>query len=171
MTAQRTNRRMLNIARALELDAPNTQAALDHLALEATRIELWPTATNGDGMPRGADTTTQPEREIVRIDTIREKTTTIHQLLEALDGCRRDLRDYCHQILTQAKAPTPPPRCDGRQLDGYIIALDDGGWSDPTCREIPRRGDSGPCDKCYQRHRRWRQRRGLRPLNDTEPAR
>lgn len=65
---------------------------------------------------------------------------------------------------------TEKPRCDTRHLDGYLLARDDGGWSDPTCRDVPRSGQKGPCDACYKRHTRWRRLNGKKPLDSEIPA-
>ncbi len=57
--------------------------------------------------------------------------------------------------------------CDGRQFEGSEMAwvphsrAHDNGWHDPLCMDIA--DDSGLCDRCKVRERRWRVDHGMQP--------
>ncbi len=177
---------VIAIARLCENLAPTVTAALDRIRREQANLG-WndhtpaSSASSTPNPPPEYDaygrmlepvTLTTVERSAQRRTTLGTHQWQIHENITAIARIIYHTQDVCAQVFG-GDTPTEPvdkPRCWAGNLDGYMIARADGGWSDLTCTNIPRRGDAGICDACYARHIRYRKRLGLPPLSEQHPA-
>jgi hypothetical protein len=131
-------------------------AARDHLLVELHHL---------DGMPGGSDAPkvqasselTAVERAVAGRANVQARLKDLDDNLHAASLILRHLRSDCDKILgTRFEVP----RCDGGVgYEGYMIPQADGGWSNPSCANVPSDGRK-TCDQCRGRASTWKRRRG-----------
>jgi hypothetical protein len=152
--------------------ANNILAQLAQTRINPTLHALQDLLNNLDGYPttasgadhqggRGNDETSRTERTaLTRIgNTHPGPTTTLLELYDWLKTANHALTaalNLCDQHTPHTH--TPPPRCDGRGLEGYEH------WGEPCNRTADK---AGLCHACYMRCYRWRTTHDRPPLRDT----
>lgn len=169
--AVQPNRRALNVARLIESAAPHITAALQHIALELQNVDGY--AGGGSdygGGSRSTNELTGVEARAERRIRLMKDAEQLRDDLGRLEDITSSMLRICRHAQGVRLVSTEPARCWGGGLDGYNIPIQDGGWSDPSCTNIPDNGETGPCTTCLDRHKRYRRERGLPPLRNEVPA-
>lgn len=153
-SAPAKNRRAADAAWKLgEVLAPKITTTLAHLHAELTALDGWPSATMGDGIPRGTSDLTPVERAAAARITLGTHLAQIEDDLAAvcslIDSLGHTL-DAAMRHRAPTLAATIPAVCRDAQhgKEGLIE------WGDPLCTRLPVK--AGLCSACYQRERRWR---------------
>jgi hypothetical protein len=151
-------------ARALR---PLITTHFTNLTHQANQHDSYPTQTTGardTGTSTGRTIIVKDEQgnpDTIPVTTVESAVFRRHPTTNKID----DINAIHNELRNTTTPPPPPPAtCDGRGLQGYELARSDGGWSDPTCERPADK--AGLCSACYQRCRRFRLARGLKPLRE-----
>lgn len=162
----RINKQAMDLARRIEFNAPNIQNALDHIADEIAWADSHPTATLSDGGSRGNQELNSVEAAVERRWQLAADRAQILDDLKALDDIFTSMMKVV-RFTQGVRLKVDESRCyTDPGLEGYLLSIEEGGWSNPACTNKPRTGKGGLCDPCRQRLDRYRQRRDLKVLAD-----
>lgn len=186
MSRNTPNPRLLQTARQLEHLAEQTTLALEHIRVELTLADSYPTQVPGASpatatgnaavcrcAERGWDgcdvctpvTLTPAERGADARWRLQKKADTITATIGDLETLAAKLSDVCRTTIGVRLAHVP--RCDGRGLEGselpYTPYSQDprNGWHRADCSDAA--DNSGLCPACRVREARWRRENGLPP--------
>jgi hypothetical protein len=167
------NQRCLTLAHRLEhIIALNITNGVRQLETERVMAATGPAKGEGSSV-RGSSTTSTTERNAIETDRL---TTLIDNLKDALDGAEIAIA-YLDALADEAcrtrafgmpmdreQAAADQARCRDNQVgrEGTIE------WGRADCVELPIK--AGLCHACYQRERRWRMARNLKPRDIEEAA-
>lgn len=187
MTTRRASTRLLALSRLLDNLAELYPDTIEHLDRQLAGIDSYPKHTPGaapetatarintcrqceghgcDECAPGTSTATEAAalarvRHSQILDDlsagIKLAEVTIHDLVNT---CHHELRS---RSINNTLALTRICDCSGRE--GALVPLDEGGWSDPTCRDHATK--AGLCGRCYFRERRWRIANALPTRHDN----
>lgn len=111
------------------------------------------TASRHDQQPSTTSNGSTVEAAVLAAAHIRTQLDNLSHELNAITLIATNLNRDCDRIIGTR---TPTDRCDsGIGRDGYNIPRQDGGWSDPTCWNVPP-DNRKTCDACRQRADRWK---------------
>lgn len=98
--------------------------------------------------------TTPTERAVLTRDRVQALLDDLDQTLNAMATIAHNLHRDCDRYIGTRIAV---PRCDGGvNYRGYLLTIAQGGWSNPTCTNIPTEGKT--CDTCQNRAAMWARR-------------
>ena len=153
-----------------ETTAPLTTQAAEHIRRELRQADGYPTSTLGDGMPKGATTSTVVERTAQARHHLGMVRTELDDMIVTIETFIEDLERMSRTILG-VRVPTPN-RCDGRPFEGATIPWvryshnPANGWLDPGCGDAA--DQTGLCPACRIRERRWRDAHNLPARTNTQ---
>ncbi len=144
----------------LYANATTISAARAHLRHERHLIDGYP-GGNDEPVVTATSETTPVERAVLARQHIDNRLADLGALVRGLVTLTLEL---CRTADTALGVRVETPRCSATGREGAMLARADGGWSDPTCTNVPSRGPL--CDSCARRETRFRQARNLPPRSD-----
>ena len=158
MNTHRTDRTIDTIVGLAEGLSTKLPAARDHLLRE---IRLLDGFTGGSDAPKVKATSelTGVERAASQRIHHQQRMDALNDEINAVVLVLRNLHSECDRIVATR---VETPRCDGGAgRSGHMIPRAEGGWSDPTCHNVPSL-ERKTCDACRQRFHRWARENDVR---------
>jgi hypothetical protein len=177
LTTHRTDRILTSIIGYTEGLTTKLPNARTHLRQLINSIDGFPVGADTDTPSGGGltltithrDDPTIPEDQVDRVpatavELAAHRRSQLELDLGYIDATLNDvvksllkLHRECDRIIgTRIETP----RCDGGTgREGHLLPRAEGGWSDPSCHNVPSEGRK-TCDSCRQRFHRWAREHG-----------
>jgi len=144
---------LLAIARLAENLSALLPAARQHLNDLRLGVTGYPSSSGGEHV-QATNELTSVEAAAAQLEHWARIDSDLLAGLNLLRITIGDMIDVCHQTLRGAGLQAPKPRlCDPSGHEGAMVPIADGGWADPTCRDIV--DANGLCTRCRARKYRW----------------